>query len=181
MFEFHGWARVQSSSGRTVFDPTGLYEPDDEGLMDLLRAKVNEMEPASRECMHIQTTVNGYRTLIVAGLRNHRDPAVVDLFRWLGENRATTRRLVMMGARDNLPLAHDGQAWLDFLHWHRFEYLTREGRTPACPSCQSAELEKQLSVFAVSVNGAPRAASTPAFGACGTCGDPRGPASCSMN
>jgi putative FmdB family regulatory protein len=64
---------------------------------------------------------------------------------------------------------------------HRFEFLTREGRTPACPSCESADLEKQLSVFAVST--APSGGARPAFapGACGTCGDPRGPGSCSIN
>jgi len=63
---------------------------------------------------------------------------------------------------------------------HHFEFLTREGRTPTCPTCASEELEKQLSVFAVNTAGA-----TPARdvrpGACGTCGDPRGPGSCSIN
>ncbi|HEY7170490.1 MAG TPA: zinc ribbon domain-containing protein [Vicinamibacterales bacterium] len=65
---------------------------------------------------------------------------------------------------------------------HRFEFLTRGGQLPACPSCASAELEKQLSVFAV---GAPSAsAAAPAAstgGPCGMCGDPRGPGACSMN
>jgi putative FmdB family regulatory protein len=63
-----------------------------------------------------------------------------------------------------------------------FEFLTRAGHTPACPSCASVELEKQLSVFAV---GAPSNGATagPAStgGACGMCGDPRGPGACSMN
>jgi putative FmdB family regulatory protein len=63
----------------------------------------------------------------------------------------------------------------------KFEYLTRAGQTPACPSCASAELEKQLSVFAVS-SSAPSPAPFPASsGACGMCGDPRGPGSCSVN
>jgi putative FmdB family regulatory protein len=64
---------------------------------------------------------------------------------------------------------------------HRFELLVRESTTLACPSCRSGDLEKQLSVFAVGADGpkfAPRAA---APGACGSCGDPRGPGSCSMN
>jgi putative FmdB family regulatory protein len=65
---------------------------------------------------------------------------------------------------------------------HRFEFLTREGRAPACPACAGEDLEKQLSVFAVSSNGG----SASAFGAettapCGSCGDPRGPGACSMN
>jgi putative FmdB family regulatory protein len=63
----------------------------------------------------------------------------------------------------------------------KFEFLTRAGQTPACPSCASVELEKQLSVFAV---GAPSSAATTlpsSAGACGMCGDPRGPGACSMN
>jgi putative FmdB family regulatory protein len=65
---------------------------------------------------------------------------------------------------------------------HHFEYLTREGQTPSCPACASAELEKQLSVFAVSA-GKPSASRpvSPAAGSCGMCGDPRGPGSCSIN
>jgi putative FmdB family regulatory protein len=65
---------------------------------------------------------------------------------------------------------------------HKFEFLTREGESPMCPSCTSVELEKQLSVFAVGA--APMAAKssvTSTAGACGMCGDPRGPGACSMN
>ena len=59
-----------------------------------------------------------------------------------------------------------------------FETLVRASSTPDCPECHSTELEKKLSVFSTSA--APEAA--PAMGAaCGTCGDPRGPGSCSIN
>ena len=62
-----------------------------------------------------------------------------------------------------------------------FEYLTRADQSPACPACSSTELEKQLSVFAVS-GGSHDARMAPApVGPCGTCGDPRGPGSCSVN
>lgn len=63
---------------------------------------------------------------------------------------------------------------------HQFEYLTRAGQTARCPSCSSEAIDKQLSVFAVSTGST---ASQPfrASGACGQCGDPRGPGSCSMN
>jgi putative FmdB family regulatory protein len=64
----------------------------------------------------------------------------------------------------------------------RFEHLMREGQAPSCPSCQSVDLQKLLSVFAVSAGGRSDPAPFPAAGgACGTCGDPRGPGSCSMN
>jgi putative FmdB family regulatory protein len=64
----------------------------------------------------------------------------------------------------------------------QFEYLTRGGESPACPSCQGADLQKLLSVFAVSSSAGSDPAPFPASaGACGSCGDPRGPGSCSMN
>ncbi len=60
---------------------------------------------------------------------------------------------------------------------HRFETLVRGAEQPACPACQGTRLERALSTFAVST----RAAAAPAPGACGRCGDPRGPGACSMN
>jgi putative FmdB family regulatory protein len=64
---------------------------------------------------------------------------------------------------------------------HQFELLVRESTVLACPSCSSEELEKQLSVFAVGANGAKAAPRSMAPGPCGSCGDPRGPGSCSIN
>jgi putative FmdB family regulatory protein len=62
----------------------------------------------------------------------------------------------------------------------QFEFLTRDGQSPTCPSCHGADLQKLLSVFAVSGGSGDKSA-MPAGGACGRCGDPRGPGSCSMN
>jgi len=63
---------------------------------------------------------------------------------------------------------------------HHFEYLTREGASARCPSCDGVDLQKLLSVFAVGANGGK--ITTPASpGPCGTCGDPRGPGACSIN
>jgi putative FmdB family regulatory protein len=59
---------------------------------------------------------------------------------------------------------------------HEFETLVRASETPNCASCNSAELEKKLSVFA-----SQSAKAAPAMSACGTCGDPRGPGSCAIN
>jgi putative FmdB family regulatory protein len=61
---------------------------------------------------------------------------------------------------------------------HEFEDLVLGSARPACPSCESPQLQRLLSVFAVN-----RAADDPmpAAGACGSCGDPRGPGACSMN
>jgi putative FmdB family regulatory protein len=59
-----------------------------------------------------------------------------------------------------------------------FEAIVTAGRPAACPACASDDLEKQLSVFAVSTKGESAA---PSMGACGSCGDPRGPGSCRMN
>jgi len=63
---------------------------------------------------------------------------------------------------------------------HHFEYLTRGSQAPTCPACASVELEKQLSVFAVSTADAGQSRSV-SPGPCGACGDPRGPGSCSIH
>ena len=64
---------------------------------------------------------------------------------------------------------------------HQFEFLTRADKTPACPACTSADLERQLSVFAVSgtaVSAARGASAAPE--PCGACGDPGGEGSCAI-
>ena len=62
---------------------------------------------------------------------------------------------------------------------HRFELLIQGSTQASCPKCRATELEKQFSAFGV---GASEAWSPPGSGgACGSCGDPRGPGSCSMN
>jgi len=62
-----------------------------------------------------------------------------------------------------------------------FETLVRGSATPECPSCHGTNLEKQLSVF---TQGRPALTTSPAtpaeIAACGMCGDPRGPGSCSL-
>jgi len=59
---------------------------------------------------------------------------------------------------------------------NHFELLVRESTKLECPKCASHELDKQLSVFAVSApsNGSRMDAPMP----CGSCGDPRGAGSC---
>jgi putative FmdB family regulatory protein len=64
---------------------------------------------------------------------------------------------------------------------HQFEALVRASEAPECPSCHGTELERRLSVFAAHTNGPSSADSAPTMGACGHCGDPRGPGACSMN
>jgi len=59
-----------------------------------------------------------------------------------------------------------------------FEALVQNSAAVCCPSCKSTSLEKQLSVFAAT-KGESAASRDFAPGACGTCGDPRGPGSCS--
>jgi putative FmdB family regulatory protein len=60
----------------------------------------------------------------------------------------------------------------------RFEALVFGKKRPACPKCESRDLEKLLSAFAVGSKGGNGATSP---GGCGTCGDPRGPGSCEMD
>lgn len=59
---------------------------------------------------------------------------------------------------------------------HHFEAIVLGSQKPACPKCNGKKLAQQISSFGVAGNSA---SSGP--GSCGTCGDPRGPGSCSMN
>ena len=60
-----------------------------------------------------------------------------------------------------------------------FEEIVLGSAEPRCPSCDSAKLRKLLSAFAVGSHQTVRSSSeTPTGGACGPCGDPRGPGSC---
>jgi putative FmdB family regulatory protein len=75
-----------------------------------------------------------------------------------------------------------------------FEYICQEcqyefealvfGRDQAhCPKCESKKLNPQLSVFAMSnksMSGRGSGTASPSPGACGSCGDPRGPGACSL-
>ena len=62
----------------------------------------------------------------------------------------------------------------------QFETLVRAASdTPECPSCHSTSLQRRQSTFAAHTNGTPVRMSGGA-GACGSCGDPRGPGACSI-
>jgi putative FmdB family regulatory protein len=61
---------------------------------------------------------------------------------------------------------------------HEFEALVFGKDKAECPKCHGRKLEPQLSVFAAPA----KSGSSPSMSAspCGSCGDPRGPGSCSM-
>jgi putative FmdB family regulatory protein len=59
---------------------------------------------------------------------------------------------------------------------HLFEAIVLGSTRAQCPKCESKKLEQQISRFAVSGD---RAQEIPSAGACGRCGDPRGPGACS--
>ncbi|MEW6129961.1 MAG: zinc ribbon domain-containing protein [Acidobacteriota bacterium] len=64
---------------------------------------------------------------------------------------------------------------------HQFELLVRESTKLECPTCKSAKLEKQLSVFAAVGSSTTLTRREMPVAPCGSCGDPRGAGSCSMN
>ena len=86
MFEFHGWARVESTTGRTEWRADGLHLPDDEELYLRLQHQLDSVDEMSRECVGLRCTINGLTSLTVSGLRNHRDETIFQLFEWLAEN-----------------------------------------------------------------------------------------------
>ena len=88
MFEFHGWARIESSSGRSIIRDDGLYAPDDDVLYEQLERQLDEIEQPTRECFDMRRTINGLMSLTVSGLRNHRDKSVFAVFEWLSANGA---------------------------------------------------------------------------------------------
>jgi putative FmdB family regulatory protein len=62
---------------------------------------------------------------------------------------------------------------------HPFEALVYGAQKAECPKCHSKKLAPQLSTFAVASKGS--TSSEPlSSGACGSCGDPRGPGACAM-
>ena len=61
---------------------------------------------------------------------------------------------------------------------NHFEALVFGDEKATCPKCKSKKLAPQLSVFAVSTKSSSSAANV---GPCGSCGDPRGPGSCSRD
>jgi putative FmdB family regulatory protein len=61
---------------------------------------------------------------------------------------------------------------------HQFEALVFGRDKARCPKCEGKKLSPQLSVFAVSTKGASTVPTS--GGACGSCGDPRGPGACSL-
>ena len=62
---------------------------------------------------------------------------------------------------------------------HRFELLLQGSAEAACPKCSTTRLDKQFSAFGVGTTGGWPVTSSGE--SCGSCGDPRGPGSCSMN
>jgi putative FmdB family regulatory protein len=63
----------------------------------------------------------------------------------------------------------------------RFEHLTRSDRPPVCPGCDGKDLAKQFSVFAAQSSTQSKSTVTMPSGACGSCGHPDGPGSCSVH
>ncbi|MGA2856564.1 MAG: zinc ribbon domain-containing protein [Candidatus Sulfotelmatobacter sp.] len=58
---------------------------------------------------------------------------------------------------------------------HQFEALVYGKEKAECPKCHATRLEPQISVFAKGSS-----PSAPSASPCASCGDPRGPGSCSL-
>lgn len=66
---------------------------------------------------------------------------------------------------------------------HPFEELVRGDERVICPACASRKVEKRFSTFATAADHSASGAPAPADfapGACGRCGDPRGPGACAL-
>lgn len=63
----------------------------------------------------------------------------------------------------------------------RFEDIVSGDETPECPRCGGRRLSRLLSTFAVATGSRPSRAANREPGACGSCGDPRGPGACRLD
>ncbi len=64
---------------------------------------------------------------------------------------------------------------------HRFEAIVLGSKSPKCPKCESTSLNQQLSRFAVGGERSAASAGADEISPCGTCGDPNGAGSCSLD
>jgi putative FmdB family regulatory protein len=64
---------------------------------------------------------------------------------------------------------------------NHFEVIVRNSTVVKCQKCGSKKLEKLLSVFNASAKGGQSSLREMPAMPCNTCGDPRGPGSCSMS
>jgi len=91
MYEFNGWAVIESNEGTD--------EADGE-LMERLVEHLDELDEQSRKHFHTAGFVlNGFRSVFVSGLRNHPQPDVMGLFDWLA--RRSRRCYGLLYVRDD--------------------------------------------------------------------------------
>lgn len=74
MFEFNGWAVVEADGGG---------EAADHALMARLKEHVAEGKEEMPRGFHFEEGLNGFRSVLMSGMRNHPRPEVVGVFYWL--------------------------------------------------------------------------------------------------
>ncbi len=99
MFEFHGWAVVQSTSGQSTWGSAGLCYPDDVALANELDEQLRSLGEFAQEHTRLFKTINGLTSLAVSGCVNHREPRVFHLFEWLAGHG--TRSYGVLATRDD--------------------------------------------------------------------------------
>ena len=145
MFEYHGWAVVHSTSGRRVFDEAGLHQPDDELLLDLLERQISTLAEPAREGVRLLRTINGFCTLVVAGMRNHRDQSIYELFQWLADNGRRSYGLLFTSddEDDDRQYNHQTQFRVHRLATGEFTELSDLAEFPAVPPLPPPEWRAQ--------------------------------------
>jgi hypothetical protein len=95
MFEFHGWAVLRSTCGQSVWGPKGFFHPDEDALLESITDRLRTMTDFAKEHIRLLQTVNGFASILVSGLLNHRDKRVYQLFEWLAEHGARSYGVLM--------------------------------------------------------------------------------------
>lgn len=85
MFEFHGWARVESTSGRRIWRDDGMSSPDDYALYPEVLSLVAQLPDRCRNMVHVSRSAY-LVSITLSGMLNHRDESIFNLFKWLASN-----------------------------------------------------------------------------------------------
>ena len=134
MFEFYGWARVESTSGQRIWRNDGLYRPDDTKVREELAAKISKFHSHDQAHIHLVDTVSGLTSVSVFGLRNHRVRAIFELYEWLAKNAKRSRGVLFISdVEDGLSYCRDDQYRVFRLANGRFDELPKLFEMPPVP------------------------------------------------
>jgi hypothetical protein len=80
VFEFHGWIRIWAG------DLDEITMADEHAAIQRIQEKAAEAEKRMDCWFELKETFNNQHVLVLHGLRNHPQTALLELFNWIGVN-----------------------------------------------------------------------------------------------